>query len=145
MALVGEASRCDSRGSTREGAEGRPFCVYVTIGNSKQHSNTTICDRSVAEVNTTPSSRQLGEAASVGTMQQEKSLPLLEDAGATEVTNFATRPPACCAGGGGVPYRDLQKARMAFRTRDIDATRQAEGSQLWRGGLSHYPTPFNFA
>nr|AET50747.1 hypothetical protein [Eimeria tenella] len=58
-------------------------------------------------------------------MQQEKSLPLLEDAGATEVTNFATRPPACCAGGGGVPYRDLQKARMAFRTRDIDAMRAA--------------------
>ncbi|KAL8273836.1 hypothetical protein Esti_002159 [Eimeria stiedai] len=57
-------------------------------------------------------------------MTQDKKCPLLTDPGAIEASNFASSPQPCC-GGGTVPYRDLQKARLAFITRDIDATRQA--------------------
>ncbi|KAL8436174.1 hypothetical protein ACSSS7_001904 [Eimeria intestinalis] len=57
-------------------------------------------------------------------MTQDKNCPLLTDPVAIEASDFACSPPPCC-GGGTVPYRDLQKARLAFITRDIDATRQA--------------------
>ncbi|OEH75906.1 integral membrane [Cyclospora cayetanensis] len=57
-------------------------------------------------------------------MKQDKSLPLLQDPGAIEAANFATNQLPCCEGAS-VPFRDLQKARLAFRTKDIDATRAA--------------------
>lgn len=64
-------------------------------------------------------------------MQQDKTLPLLDDPGAVEAACFAAINQSCC-GKGGIPYRDLDKARLAYKTRDVDATRQVK-----RAGCMH--------
>lgn len=75
-------------------------------------------------------------------MKHDKSCPLLSDPGAVEAANFAAAPQQCC-GRGAVPYRDLQKARLAFRARDIDATRAAhqhqQGNYGEAPGVHHEP------
>ncbi|CDJ59224.1 integral membrane protein, putative [Eimeria maxima] len=67
-------------------------------------------------------------------MQQDKTLPLLDDPGAVEAACFAAINQSCC-GKGGIPYRDLDKARLAYKTRDVDATRQVK-----RAGEAHQHT-----
>ncbi|CDJ27300.1 Vacuolar iron transporter, related [Eimeria mitis] len=57
-------------------------------------------------------------------MQHDKSLPLLDNPGAVEAACFASVQQPCCSKGG-VPGRDLDKARLAYKTRDVHATRQA--------------------
>lgn len=52
---------------------------------------------------------------------KQKSEPVLIEPEAIEAANFATTH-SCCAGSV-VPYRNLQKARLAFQARDINATR----------------------
>ena len=64
-------------------------------------------------------------------MQQDKTLPLLEDPGAVEAACFAAVHQTCCSKGG-IPYRDLDKARLAYKTRDVDATRQAKEGRCIR-------------
>ncbi|KAL8425738.1 hypothetical protein Efla_003116 [Eimeria flavescens] len=72
-------------------------------------------------------------------MKQDKTCPLLTDPGAIEASTFSTTSQPCC-GGGDVPYRDLQKARLAFIARDIDATRQASWAAHQHNHYGEMPT-----
>lgn len=104
MCCIAPVSQC-CRGSVHRP---QPRFQQVLIGLAR-------CASSIA-VNPAKCMNQLPKS-----MRDHPTCPMQVESDAVETSNFAGGG-ACCHGGG-APYRDLEKARVAYQARDVVATR----------------------